>query len=374
MGVPLKQKFQGKTYKSFTDLCKAYGFTEGSVRMRLKRKWSLKEALGVIYRKSGSPGRDKKIEINGKIFKSIKIACRYFKIPKYLVYQRLKKRNYTINQAFNLEPPPIRKNHNLIEIIVGGKKFKSKREAANFYNVNEKLVDNRINRDGWSIDEAYEIKPRLPNKNFLLLNNGKKRQGYLYVIINKINKKKYIGITIGAIKDRFASHLYKASKNSNKHSLERAIWDYGSKNFICKKLKKISVEKLGYLERLYIKKFQTRYPKGYNINSGGAGIFGGANYQIPIILNDKIFLSISDLGRYLNIKPQTLAARVRSGLSIKDAISKKIRPFNSINYKGKNYKTINHAARAFGLNISTVRDRIRRKWTIRKALTTSVVS
>ena len=79
MGVPLKQKFQGKTYKSFTDLCKAYGFTEGSVRMRLKRKWSLKEALGVIYRKSGSPGRDKKIEINGKIFKSIKIACRYFK-------------------------------------------------------------------------------------------------------------------------------------------------------------------------------------------------------------------------------------------------------------------------------------------------------
>jgi len=81
---------------------------------------------------------------------------------------------------------------------------------------------------------------------------------------------------------------------------------------------------MGSLERYYIKKLKTKIPNGYNINSGGAGVFGGINYKIPIILDDEIFFSLSDVARYLDINVSTISQRIRSGLTIKEAIKKKL--------------------------------------------------
>jgi hypothetical protein len=125
---------------------------------------------------------------------------------------------------------------------------------------------------------------------------------------------------------------------------------------------------LGFLERFYIKKLETKIPNGYNINSGGAGVFGGINYKIPIIIEDEIFFSLSDVARYLGVNVATISARIRSGWSIKSAITKKIRSIKKIKFNSIEYDSINHAARALGLKVSTVTGRIKAGWTLDKAL------
>ena len=363
-----KQTFNNKTYDSFTDLCTNFGLSEGCVRARLKRGWSIKEALGIIYRKNDSGGTDKKIEVNGIKYKSIKIACKSLKVKNYdKVYQRLKNKNYTVEQAFGLKHPPKKKSSTAIKITIGGKKFESKRAAAIFHKIDERIISNRIKR-GWTIEEAYGLKNRSPDKNKIFFKNGKKKQGYIYIISNKFNEKLYVGITIGSIKERFNSHLYVANKQSNKDSLEYAIWTHGSDQFTYKKLRKEAVDKLGFLERFYIKKLETKIPNGYNINSGGAGVFGGINYKIPIIIEDEIFFSLSDVARYLGVNVATISARIRSGWSIKSAITKKIRSIKKIKFNSIEYDSINHAARALGLKVSTVTERIKAGWTLDKAL------
>ena len=369
-----KQKFNNKIYNSFTELCSNFGLTEGCVRARLKRGWSLEEALETIYRKNDSGGTDKEIEVNGIKYKSIKIACKSLKIKNLgKVYGRLRNKNYTVEQAFGLKLPPKKKSSIAIKISLGGKKFESKRAAAIFHKIDERIISNRIKR-GWTIEEAYELKIRSPDKNKVFLKNGKKRQGYIYLISNKFNMKQYVGITIGSIKERFNSHLYDASQKSNKDSLEYAIWRNGSDQFSYKQLKKAPVDKMGSLERYYIKKLKTKIPNGYNINSGGAGVFGGINYKIPIILDGEIFFSLSDVARYLNINVSTISQRIRSGLTIKEAITKKIRSIKKVKFNNIEYESINHASRALGFKISTIRGRIESGWTLNKALKKKVRS
>jgi hypothetical protein len=372
MLAEISKIFNGKSYNSFTELCFDHNLSDGCVRARLKRGWSINEALGIIYRKNESGGRDKEIEVDGVKYKSIKIACKSLKIKDYdNVYQRLKNENYTVKQAFGIDPPPKKKSSIAIKITIGKKTFESKRAAAIFHKIDERIISNRIKR-GWTIEEAYELKNRLPDKNKIFLKSGKKRQGYIYLISNKFNEKEYVGITIGSIKERFNSHLYEAGKKSNKDSLEYAIWIYGSDQFTYKKLKKATVDKMGSLERYYIKKLKTKVPNGYNINSGGAGVFGGVNYKIPIILDDEIFFSLSDVSRYLNVRVATISARIRSGWDIKKAITKKIRSIKKVKFNNVEYESINHASRALGLKVSTISGRIKSGWTARKALTKKI--
>jgi hypothetical protein len=370
MGKAIKFNFNKKSYNSFTELCNDYNLSEGCVRARLKRKWSIKEALGIKFRKSASGGRDKNILVNGQNYKSIKIACEKLGITNLnKVYQRLRKQNYTIEQAFGLVKPPKKKSSTAIKITVGNQTFESKRAASIFFKVDEKIVSQRIKR-GWSVEEAHEIKDRSPQINKIYLKNGNKKQGYIYIISNNFNNKQYVGITIGSIKERFNSHIYKADKRSHKDSLEHDIWKNGSEKFFYKKLKKAPVDKLGSLERYYIKKMKTKIPYGYNINSGGAGIFGGINYKIPIVVDNEIFFSLSDIARSLNINVSTISARIRSGWDIKKAISQKIRSIKKIKFDNVEYESINDAARSKGLKVSTVTGRIKSGWTIKKALST----
>ena len=49
------------------------------------------------------------------------------------------------------------------EITVGGKTFKTKKEAAEYYNLNEEVVCGRLRR-GIPIEEAFELVPRKNKK------------------------------------------------------------------------------------------------------------------------------------------------------------------------------------------------------------------
>lgn len=90
--------------------------------------------------------------------------------------------------------------------------------------------------------------------------------GRIYCIENKINHKKYIGLTTRSIEERFSEHC-KADT-----VIGEAIRKYGVDNFICYEVDKAqSKSELSELEVHYIHHFGT-LKNGYNCTIGGDGV------------------------------------------------------------------------------------------------------
>ena len=93
----------------------------------------------------------------------------------------------------------------------------------------------------------------------------------IYKIINNINNKIYIGLTTGTLKHRWNRHIQDYKDLSNTKPLYRAMRKYGIENFSMEIIDETDdIEKLGKLERFYIKKYESQNPKkGYNLTAGG---------------------------------------------------------------------------------------------------------
>lgn len=95
----------------------------------------------------------------------------------------------------------------------------------------------------------------------------------VYMIVNRINNKAYIGISANSFSYRYSSGL---EKHHNLH-LRKSIKKYGVENFDVILLEKEvgNEEQLIKLEIEYIKKYQTINPNyGYNKSYGGDGAVG----------------------------------------------------------------------------------------------------
>ena len=89
--------------------------------------------------------------------------------------------------------------------------------------------------------------------------------GYVYVHINKINGKAYVGQTKWNPEKRWGENGYKYKKST---LFFRAIQKYGWDNFNHIILYKGCPAMLDLLEEMYIKKYDS-YNNGYNLTSGG---------------------------------------------------------------------------------------------------------
>ena len=92
------------TFESVASAASKFNLKRSTVSMRLKRGWSIDEALGIVERiTTASKGIE--IEFDGEIFPSIaKLVEKYNKSRKQ-VYSRLKA-GWTLEQALDLNPPP----------------------------------------------------------------------------------------------------------------------------------------------------------------------------------------------------------------------------------------------------------------------------
>lgn len=98
----------------------------------------------------------------------------------------------------------------------------------------------------------------------------------IYKITNLINNKVYIGQTIQKFKNRIIEHK-KRMKNGTNTPLYNSLRKYGIENFKFEIIEEVlSKEELNQKEIYYIEKFNSLFPNGYNLTSGGAGTF---NYQ-----------------------------------------------------------------------------------------------
>ena len=149
-------------------------------------------------------------------------------------------------------------------------------------------------------------------------------EGYIYLITNKINNKKYIGQTTRTIKIRISDHFSNLYKN---YAITNAIKKYGKENFEYVEIEKICCETLEALQKqlnikepTYIKKYNTLCEKyggyGYNIDEGG----GQATYFMKAVdmydLNGcyiSTFKSQIEAAAFVNIGFDRISKSCRSG-------------------------------------------------------------
>uniref|UniRef100_A0A6C0BM95 GIY-YIG domain-containing protein n=1 Tax=viral metagenome TaxID=1070528 RepID=A0A6C0BM95_9ZZZZ len=111
--------------------------------------------------------------------------------------------------------------------------------------------------------------------------------GEIYLIINMINEKMYVGQTVSHRKNhnkyrpfgyrgRFKDHLSEArcqNKENQSVYLNNAIRKYGEDQFISELILRCEPSELDRYEQSYIDSYQTLFPQGYNLTIGGKGQF-----------------------------------------------------------------------------------------------------
>lgn len=96
---------------------------------------------------------------------------------------------------------------------------------------------------------------------------------YLYLILNTVNSKMYVGITNNPNK-RWARHKSDA-KSNRKQAIHCAIYKYGEEKFLFKIAEQLSTwEEANQKEMEWIKFLKENYYQLYNETEGGDGVYG----------------------------------------------------------------------------------------------------
>lgn len=96
-------------------------------------------------------------------------------------------------------------------------------------------------------------------------------QGYIYLIENKINGHKYVGMTQFSLERRWKEHLRDCTqKKTETRPLHMAIRKYGAENFSMSLIEECPIEILSEREKFWIQQYDT-YANGYNATLGGDG-------------------------------------------------------------------------------------------------------
>jgi group I intron endonuclease len=94
---------------------------------------------------------------------------------------------------------------------------------------------------------------------------------YVYLIENRNNSKKYVGITKHSIEERFAGHKSESRVNQSRR-LYQAMNKHGVESFTCVLIEECGDENVFERERYWIAFYKSnQYQFGYNMTTGGEG-------------------------------------------------------------------------------------------------------
>ena len=338
-----------------------------NVQWRFRQGWPIKEALGLKKHER----KDKtKIKFKGKTYESYSALARAYGMSADLFIRRIKspkyKHKFSVAEALGVKK--IKGKGFIKPLVIKGKQFHTMSAAAKHYDYSPTTVNAKLLK-GWSPEQALGLKKR---KGF-----HPESIGIVYIIQNKINKKIYIGASLGTLANRWKWHTEKSIlKKRKKGSIAEAIYKFGKKNFkkrILKRLKNVS--ELSKFERRYIKKFNSMSPIGYNLSTGGIG-YGNLGRKVKIA--GKKFRTLKEVAKHFNINSGTFLSRLYAGRTLEQATGlKKYNkiPINNRQVKidGRKFNSIRDAAKYYGLKDNTVRNRIAKGWSVKKALKTKKV-
>lgn len=192
--------------------------------------------------------------------------------------------------------------------------------------------------------------------------------GYIYCITNKINGKKYVGLTVTTLANRFKEHK-SDSKRYESMPLYKAFKKYGIENFSIEQLEQTDNENLSDREIYWIEKlktFDSRY--GYNATRGGQGgrrLYDEEDNKSIIEWWNK-GLSIKDINKQTGIGINKITSVVSELPNFKEQtqsiITERIRKakgrrINQYSLNGefvKSYETVTDAQRELGYDCTQI--------------------
>ncbi|MFX1297200.1 MAG: GIY-YIG nuclease family protein [Promethearchaeota archaeon] len=198
-------------------------------------------------------------------------------------------------------------------------------------NEENELSANKVNlKKNWKEilkKNSYKF-PMLSQEENSEYNKDEKNKGYghIYIIINKINNKVYIGQTMQKPKTRWIQHKSKA-KNGIERYFYYAIRYYGIENFKFKIIEtNVPSKLLDEKEREYIEKYKSFVGKygnkfGYNLTPGGeSGKYLALDKELLEVLISE-GLTLKEIAKELGVKRKTVTRRLEDywGFTIDEA-------------------------------------------------------
>lgn len=370
------------------------------------------------------------IVLEGIKFPSLIAVAEHYGLPQGTLSSRLY-RGWPLRRAVGLEGPTKRELALANQPIqIAGQSFPTLAAAALAYGVPRRRVVDRISQLGWSIDEAFGLRPRkclLPNeappapadylaKSFSVSVAGQRFQsltaackhfgvpketffkrwrqlkwtieqalgaqpapngperclGRVYKVTHLATGRSYVGITRSNIKKRWLEHLEKAnsSKTVPSGSLQEAIREFGADAFSVEEIATAHSEsELCNAERRSIDEFKTLRPCGYNLTRGGegAGVRGRS-----VKLGEVTYRSISAVCAEHCVSAQFVRRAMSQGQSLQQALelAATVRSLKiRVLYEGVLFESLREACRTLGLNYKGVHYRYKKGLTIEEAIT-----
>ena len=344
---------EGEIYSSLTELAEAYDVLEITMHKRMQSgTWTLEQACNIEpppkIEISGI-----KIELEGITYQSFQKACEHYSLDKRIVNMRMNRLGWSLEEAFELE---LRKNPH--QIIINGEEFQSFKAACEHFKLNVKKVESRI-RLGWSLKEAFDIEERpfewikCGTEKFKTHKEIAQRYGMKYSLLRSRMQAKW------TLEQAVGLEQPPRRKTSN-----------GAKSLLVNGKEFKSKEEV---YRFYaIEGSRCRYYlwQGKTFEEA-ISILTTPPQQEQIVVEQKTFSNLSEAANAYNLKPKTVAYRLKVGWTVAEAFGLVPAPNNNPRYgtievDGKQFPSIAAAADYFAVNLSNVRFRIKQNWTIRQ--------
>ena len=185
----------------------------------------------------------------------------------------------------------------------------------------------------------------------------------VYKSKNLYNNKIYIGKTSRLLKTRIIEHMYNSRKHRNNSYIDNAIEKWGISAFDISVVEECTeIDELNDKERYWIKFFDCKAPKEYNLCDGGEGVGGQ-----PLTLEHRNKISTANKGRKFSKETRQKMAETWMGHTVTDETRIKISD-SSPNKRsvicletGKIFESITLASKWAGVSISAISSAVRGK-------------
>lgn len=383
MGKKKSIQCQGQNYDSVLELSAVFSVAPSLVARRLRSGWTPEQAIG-LDSKPQRRGHGIPVSYRGKEYPHLEALAETLGIDGKTFRARLA-RGYSLEDAASGNKRP-RKSAVAESIAFEGTTYPSKESLAKAHGLRWGVVVRRLQR-GWSMCEALgvdEAPPRFRDfegharsvkwKQARQTEHGVEpipdTDGYkLYLITNSVNRKQYVGLTIGSLADRLKQH-FSAARRGRKAPLPNAIRKHGQEAFSIELIRN-DARSYEELQDQEINEIALRNTITHGYNSAVGGSLGTSK---SITVDGKLFPSRAQAAEHYGIDTAVFNLRItRLKWSPEEAAGMFERHWAGKNVpvtvQGVEYPSIRQVAIAFDKDFRKIYDRYSEKgWTLEQAL------
>lgn len=347
MGKRQKVEVDGIEYKSISEACKAYNVQVPTCFNRLKKGYSIEEAL----KPEAHEILHECVEDHlGNKFNTFKSMCDFYKLDRSTVQTRLKS-GLTLEEALTKEI----KDKNTF-IGPDGKEYNNLAELCKKHNKKITLVKDRI-RLGWTLEEALS-KP--------IGNIYKDHLGNEYDSLNKLCNEYNITVSIYRRRESLGWSLEEILTTPCKRKGERKVCDHLGNEY--KSLKHMC----GAYE-ISTATFESNQEKGYSLEDSLKKKKTSRGIEVTDHLGNK-YDSFKEMCTAYGLALQTVKSRLNKGQSLEQALTTPLRNtrIECYDHLGNRYDSVQEMCKVYGIAEYTFLKRLKYNWTLEKALTTKL--